>query len=72
MRLTATTSLDELGSLANHLSGIQAVVFHHIVREHDAEQRLALELRANDADEVLGNGLAHLEDEVLGHLRLDG
>ena len=72
MRLTATTTLDELGSLANHLSGIQTVVFHHIVREHDAEQRLALELRADNADEVLGNGLAYLKDKVLGHLRLDG
>ena len=37
VRLTTTATLDELGGLANHLTGIQSVVADHVVTHHDGE-----------------------------------
>lgn len=42
VRLTASASLNQLGSLANHLSCIEGVVGHHVVAEHYAERGFAV------------------------------
>ena len=42
VRLTATTTLDEFGGLANHLTGIQTMVADHVVAHHDGELGLVV------------------------------
>lgn len=70
--LSAATTLDELGSLADNLTGIETVVLDHVVGEHHAEHRLVMADRAHDSNEMLGNSLTELEDEVLGLCGLHG
>ena len=65
MGLTTTTALHQLGGLAHELTGIQTMVLHHIVAQHDIEQGLAVEDGTNDTYETLRNELTDLEDEVL-------
>ena len=72
MGLTAATALYELGSLADNLSCVEPVLLHHVVAEHDVEQRLVATCGADGADEVLGYGFAYLEHEVLGCCSLYG
>ena len=49
VRLTTTTTLDEFGGFANHLTCIQSVVADHIVAHHDRELRLVVVVRTDDA-----------------------
>ena len=42
VRLTATAALNQLGSFANHLTGVQTVILHHVVAEHYAEHWLVV------------------------------
>ena len=70
--LAATTTLDELGRLADDLARVELMAGHEIVGEHHAQQRLVLVDGTDDADQVVGNGLAHLEDQVLGCGGIEG
>ena len=58
--LTATATLDELGGLADNLSGVQTMVLNHILRQHHAEHRLVVGDGSDDADEILGDSLPNL------------
>ena len=64
--LTASTALHELGGLAYHLACVETVVLHHVVAHHHTQHGLVLILGADDAQQILGNGLTDLEHEVLG------
>ena len=70
MGLSAATTLNELGSLTHHLSGIQAMVTHHIVAHHNGELGLILILRAKHAEQRTFDGSTDLEGQVLGCGRL--
>ena len=70
VRLTAATALDELGSLAHHLTGVERVVFHEVVAHADVEHRLLVSYRAYNSEQVRRNSLTQLEHEVLGSSRL--
>ena len=72
MRLTATTTLDELGGFAHHLTSIQSVVAHHIVAHHDGELRLAVVVRTNDAEQRTLDSGTNLESQILGSSRIHG
>ena len=50
VRLTTTATLDELGGLANHLTGIQSVVANHIVTHHDRELWLVVVVSTQHAE----------------------
>ena len=64
--LTATAALNQLGSFANHLASVQAVILNHIIAEHYAEHRLVVINRTYHADHVLWQCLANLEYQILG------
>ena len=66
VRLTATTTLNELGSLANHLAGIQAMVADHVVAHHDRELGLVVVVGTDDAEQGTLDGSTNLEGQVLG------
>ena len=70
MRLTAATALDELGSLANHLTSVERMVLHEVVAHADVEHRLLVSNRAYNGEQVSRNSLAQLEHEILGSSRL--
>ena len=72
MRLTAAAALDELGSLAHQLTGVQAVVFHEVLRDADVEHGLSFVNAADDAERMLRLGGTNLEHKVLGNVGPDG
>ena len=70
MRLTAATALDELGSLANHLTSVERMVLHEVVAHADVEHRFLVSYRAYNGEQVSRNSLTQLEHEILGSSRL--
>ena len=72
MGLSAAAALNQFGSLANHLSGVQPVVLHQIVAHHDGEHGLVLEDGSHGAEERRLYGGTQLEHEVFHLRRLHG
>ena len=66
MGLAATAALDEFGGLAYELTGVQTMVFHHVVAQHDIEHGLAFRYGAKHADQTFRDFLTYLEDQILG------
>ena len=66
MGLTSTTTLDEFGGLAHHLSGVQLMVGHHVVAHHHAQRGAVVIVRADDAEQVFGASGLDFEHEVFG------
>ena len=72
MGLAATTALDELCSLANHLSGVQSMFLDKVLTHHHREQGLVLILRTDDTEQRTLDGSLYLEHQVLSGTRIHG
>ena len=63
--LTATATLNELGSLANHLTCIERVFLNEVVAHCYVQHRLVVRYGSDNGEQVLGYSLTQLEHEVL-------
>ena len=68
--LTTAATLNQLGSFAYHLSGIQTVVADHIVAHHDRELRLVVGMGTQYTKQRTLDSSTNLEGQVLGSSRI--